>query len=56
MPGHGQRPFRKLKFQVAETIRRASKAGETQTALAAKHGVSQVTVWRIIHGKRYNKD
>lgn len=41
----------KLTKEIAAELRRRWAAGEFQYALAAEFGVSQSTVWRLIHGK-----
>jgi hypothetical protein len=41
----------KLTPEVAAELRERFTAGERQYALAAEFGVSQSTVWRLIHGK-----
>lgn len=41
----------KLTPEVAAELRERWAGGERQYALAAEFGVSQSTVWRLIHGK-----
>jgi len=43
-------PAAKLTPEVIEEIRRRGAAGEYQRDIAAGFGVSQSTVWRVIHG------